>query len=101
MGIFLVETPLKAIVCGKCGTVFAMSQALMIERKGNHQSFYCPNGHCRSFAQETEAEGLRKALEAQVPKINAIKGERDRLLSQERKLKSQITKLKKRLEAQK
>lgn len=95
--IFSVETLLETTVCGKCGAVFAMAQAMMNERKGNHQPFYCPNGHERSFPQEAEAEKLQRRLKKEETSLFFMTAERNEAIRREKNLKSQVTKLKNKL----
>jgi hypothetical protein len=63
MSITFNETvTLEKIVCGSCGITFAMPETMLVARRKEAGSFYCPNGH-RWGWKETEADRLRKQLE--------------------------------------
>jgi len=74
----LVEQELETITCGECGVIFAIPSFLKSQLLECHNNFYCPNGHCRHFINETEAEKLRIELDR-------TKQERDRLRTKEEK----------------
>lgn len=48
--------------CGECGVEFCMPDRLYEERKEDHQTFYCPNGHPRYFPGKSEKEKLREKV---------------------------------------
>lgn len=55
------------IECGKCGIVFAVPTAWKEKRvngEDGERGFYCPNGHSRYFIGETEADRLKRKLDA-------------------------------------
>lgn len=49
--------------CGKCGIVFGMESGFMRDRKDDHETWYCPNGHPRAFIGKSEAERAREETE--------------------------------------
>lgn len=54
---FAGHTTLIARVCGNCGVMFAMPEALDEQCHRDHdRTWYCPNGHPRQYVGETEAE---------------------------------------------
>lgn len=53
------NTVLEAQECVSCGVMFALPQELTVERQGDGQSFYCPNGHSQSYTT-TDAVRLRE-----------------------------------------
>lgn len=59
---FTEQVTLVEMVCGECGITFAMPQRFQEERLERPGSFYCPNGHCRTY-RETEIKRLRRELE--------------------------------------
>lgn len=44
-----ITIKLTTLECGKCGVVFAMSDALYDKRSEDKETFWCPNGHGRVF----------------------------------------------------
>jgi hypothetical protein len=90
----LVE--LVELSCGSCGTAFAIAEQLYKQRRKDHGSFYCPNGHNRYFPGESEEEKLRRQLKAQqdyAESLNSRLDQRERSLSATRGV---VTKLRKR-----
>lgn len=45
-----------------CGISHAMPSIYVNERRADHKSFYCPNGHAQHFPSQTQEEQLRKCL---------------------------------------
>jgi hypothetical protein len=56
------ETVLEAETCYKCGLVFAMPHALVLQLKRSHAVFYCPAGHGQCYATESSEEKLDKEV---------------------------------------
>lgn len=54
---------LQQLTCGTCGVVYGLSSKFRSERRNDHQTFYCPNGHTQWYPGETEAEKLKKQLD--------------------------------------
>lgn len=53
---------LEQIVCVSCGVVYGLSSKFARDRRDDHATFYCPNGHSQWYPGETEAEKLKKQL---------------------------------------
>lgn len=49
-------------VCTECDTVYAVLQRYIDERRKDHETFYCPNGHRRHFPQKSDEELLKEQL---------------------------------------
>jgi hypothetical protein len=49
--------------CCNCGIEFGVPDDWDSERREDHKSFYCPNGHPQSYQGKTEAELLRVKLD--------------------------------------
>ncbi|QAZ38462.1 hypothetical protein C1M51_02945 [Methylibium sp. Pch-M] len=62
MATFVENQWMHTIICGKCGVLFAMSDAYITARRNDGKTFYCPNGDPRAY-HETENDRLRKQLE--------------------------------------
>lgn len=52
----------EIISCGECGVPFGLDRDFMQERRKDHRTWYCPNGHSRHYPTENEAEKLRREL---------------------------------------
>jgi len=48
------------IECGECGVPFALSNAFIAERRADHKTWCCPNGHPRWYPEDNEVERLKK-----------------------------------------
>lgn len=49
--------------CYSCGVLFAMMKEFYDERRRDHRSFWCPNGHAQSYSGKTEAQKLKEQLD--------------------------------------
>lgn len=52
------------VSCGKCGIVFLVPTVWRDERRDDHQTWHCPNGHPRVYTGKPATEELRKQVEA-------------------------------------
>jgi len=50
--------------CCNCGVIYAMPSDLDDQRREDHGTFYCPNGHGQHYTGKTEAQKLREQLAA-------------------------------------
>jgi NMD protein affecting ribosome stability and mRNA decay len=57
-----VEINLCPLTCGECGIVFSVPDKWLEGRRESHETFYCPNGHLRYFAQENKVEKMNRLL---------------------------------------
>lgn len=74
-----VLVTLQQHTCGTCGIIYAMPEDHIARRKQDHEAFYCPNGHGRSFTGKNEAELLREQLAAKDREIAAVRSRVDTL----------------------
>jgi protein-arginine kinase activator protein McsA len=99
MGAVLAFThQLVSVTCSKCGIEFAMPQYYRTKRLEDRETFYCPNGHGQHFTGESEAQRLRRELDA---KQQALDWEKNRRADAEKtisQLKGKVTKAKNKLE---
>lgn len=58
----VAATTLSTLECSECGVLFAIGSRFMEERRADHETFYCPNGHTQYYPQKSEAEMLRQQL---------------------------------------
>lgn len=102
MNIEITEV-FSVTTCVNCGMQFAVAYHWLSEKRNNHKSFYCPNGHVLSYPSESGEEKARRLqakaeLEAQA-KINSEKHlrlvaelERDKAIKAKRKIEKRISK---------
>jgi hypothetical protein len=93
-----VTVTLVSITCASCGIAFGMPDYLQRQRRRDGADFHCPNGH-ENVYRETDADKLRKQLEAEK---QASADARERAARLDRQLvaaKGQITRAKKRATA--
>lgn len=100
--IALRMTPLTCCHNG-CGMVFGVPYQWCDDRRKDHHSWYCPNGHSQHFNAESEEERLRKLLASAQGNLDYYKGRTTRLSADVDKLERSrnalrgvATKLKKR-----
>ena len=90
--------------CIECGVAFGMPTSLDTELRRNHKTFVCPHGHRQSYQGESEAEKLKRMLDAEQKRLSAQIASHDQtraaLRNTEKQLaaqKGQTTKLKNRV----
>jgi hypothetical protein len=54
---------LKTIQCYSCAITFAVPEEWDTNRRNDHESFTCPNGHAQSYLAQSDAEKYKAALE--------------------------------------
>ena len=59
---------LTTIDCPSCGVMFGLTDELIGRLRTNGKTFYCPNGHSQWYG-ESEADKVKKELEAAQRKI--------------------------------
>lgn len=78
---------LETVECANCCMTFAVAGRFIRDRRDDHKSFYCPNGHSNFYKGQSEAEKLKKQLE-----------EKERALTWERSRVAELTRRKTRIE---
>lgn len=48
--------------CTTCGVNWAIPADFMKQRRRDHQTFYCPNGHSQYYPQKSDVEDLKDKL---------------------------------------
>ena len=90
---------LRVLECGKCGIAFAVPPEWLKARKGDHSTFYCPNGHPRYFPGESDAEKLQRRLDFEKQRREAAERDADYQRNRARAQKAAKTRLEKRIAA--
>lgn len=104
MSTIAVTQTYTVIHCGECGVPFALNDEFIRERRNDHKTWYCPNGHSRYYPEKNETEQAK----AQVARLQRQLANRDEDLRAERAAhkvterrraaaKGQLTKTKKRV----
>ena len=79
--------------CYKCGVVMAKPSDFRGARKQDQKEFYCLNGHSQYYPGETEAQRLRRELDAKESELVAANNQKGYLQAslrdQERKTAAQ------------
>lgn len=86
------------ITCYKpdCGISWAMPKIWDRDRRDDHKTFYCPNGHEQGYIAKSDAEKLRGEILDLSNKLKDCSWWREHLERSRRSYKAQVTKLKKR-----
>jgi hypothetical protein len=80
------ELTLQVISCGSCGVEYGLLDTFVSERRRDHATWYCPNGHPRYYPGKTEAQLL---LEEQ-SRTQQVAEQRDQALRQARELQRSL-----------
>lgn len=60
----IITLTLRGQTCANCGVAFGLETGYDDERRKDHKTFYCPNGHTQWYPGKTEKEKLEEQLEA-------------------------------------
>lgn len=90
---------LTTMTCIHCGILFAIPKGWDEEKRLDHTTFYCPNGHRMHYPGKSDVEKLQEEKEylerrLTFAKNNAAYAERSRAAA-----KGQVTKMKNRIKA--
>lgn len=66
----------ETTTCYSCSCLIALERDFMANRRRDHQSFYCPNGHSQHFLSETIEEKLKKELAEEQRRVAFEKNQR-------------------------
>ncbi len=94
-----VHQHLTTTTCITCGMIFAIPEGWKQEKKLDHTTFYCPNGHRMHYPGKSDVETLQEEKEYLERRLvfsqnNAAVAERQRAAA-----KGQVTKIKNRIKA--
>lgn len=85
MNVTEILTGATTLTCGQCGIAFAVPDPWYNQRRNDHSTFYCPNGHPRCFLGKSDAEKLRDELaQVRTHHANALAWARDEMASKQR-----------------
>jgi hypothetical protein len=51
-----------SVQCADCGVIFGIPSDIEPNRRRDHKSFYCPNGHSQFFPSESDVERAERLL---------------------------------------
>lgn len=93
---------LNSLSCASCGVVFAVTDDWERERRRDHRSFWCPNGHSLSWSGKSDIEEAKAALKWERDQLKwerdraaALLAERDGARASLRATKGHVTRLRK------
>jgi hypothetical protein len=90
--IYVLQEKMEGMSCSNCGVAFSMPEMLLNLRRGDGETFYCPNGHTMRWS-ETALQKAEKELAREKQRREIA--ERDAAL--EKKLRERADKEAKRL----
>ncbi len=104
------EVAVSWLECPSCHIAFGVTSATEKRLRDTHETFYCPSGHNIIFPGDTEAERVRKQMQATIDaasrKIEWLSAEAETAKSaaasakkQATAAKTKLTKMKRRVEA--
>lgn len=86
-----VATELDTITCYKtdCGILFAVPVLWLNNKRRDHSSFTCPNGHSQGFFGKSKEEQLKEELAKTKKTLDYFREDNHRLNDDKRRLKRQ------------
>lgn len=106
MATITVGTTMATIDCANCAMTFAVPKRFEDDRRRDHRTFWCPNGHSNYYAALSDEEKLRQRLGDAEARLTHARDEaaweRSRRQSTERSLaatRGVLTRTKKRVAA--
>ena len=104
MATIQLDVSLSTISCSECGITFAAPDVWVRDRRRDHATFYCPNGHGQAYLGKSDVELAKAEAEALRSRLAVArqdaKYQRERRVSAERSrsaIKGQLTKVKNRV----
>ena len=82
------------LTCPECSTTYALPNDFVRQRQEDHRGFYCPNGCCRYYPQNSEEEILKERLRCCKNKVDEQELEIRTVSLSNRALKGHITRAK-------
>jgi hypothetical protein len=82
-----------------CGIMFAVPREWKNERRNDHKTFYCPNGHSRYFPSESELEQATRLLARERARHDQTQAELKAVTGQRNAARSHASRIKNRAEA--
>lgn len=95
---FAGYTELTTLICANCAVMFAIPSRMMEERRDDHKTFWCPNGHHNFYPQESEEERAKRLLKYTKDDLARERARRDQVEASLRATKGVVTKQRKKLE---
>lgn len=96
---------MKSVECCSCHTTFAMTEELYDQRRSDHKSFWCPQGHKQYFTGMSDEEKLKSKLTAEKRRAEQLQAccsranqENQHLRRSRAATKAVVTKLKRKYE---
>jgi hypothetical protein len=93
----VVSQTIVALDCAECGVTFGIGDVFERNRRKDHRSFYCPNGHSQGFYGENKAERYERLYKSAEARLTHTRDQRDAAERSKRAYKGQVTKIKRRV----
>lgn len=87
----------EILTCGECGIEFAVPSRWVTQRRNNHKTWYCPNGHRRHYPSENKEEQLRSLLQKQKAVTIHLRDQLDSATKSRNAYKGHLNRTKKRI----
>jgi hypothetical protein len=84
--------------CGDCGVVWGMTVGFTANRRRDHRTWYCPNGHPWIYPGESDLEKARRELRQAKDRLAVRSAELDQTQASLRATKGVVTRQRKKLE---
>jgi hypothetical protein len=104
MSTLSIHMTLVTTECARCSIVFAVPERFDRDRREDHKDFFCPAGHTLVYKGESDADKLKRQLDAERARVDMLRKEtirqKDRIAAEKRlhaATKGQLTKTKKRV----
>jgi len=72
-----LEFVMHTLKCCVCGIPYGLPDYFATQRRDDHKTFYCPNGHSEYYPAENETERLRRELADTNKRLEFAKNEAD------------------------
>jgi hypothetical protein len=96
--VVTTEIGLKVIECSYCSMPFATSESWERQRRRDHKTFYCPNGHAQYFAGKSDVEKAQEKARDERERAARLQAELDQTEASLAATKGVVTKQRKKLE---
>lgn len=97
---FSIKLLIEVCCNSGCGIMFAVPENWQLQKRRDHSSFYCPNGHSQHYLTESDAEKANRLAELKAQAIVneerhlrlVAEAERDKAVRAKNKIERRIAK---------
>lgn len=84
--------------CGDCGVLWAMTDGFLDQRRNDHRTWYCPNGHSWHYPGESDLEKAKRQAKEARDSLARERARLDQVQASLRATKGVVTKQRTKLE---